>query len=337
MKKIQPITQEEWEKCNEFNRNIVDEFLNNSFHLSPQSKKAYKSNLMIWFNWVRKNLNNKPQYEIKPLEYLRYQSWLLSIGHSSSDISNKRAAISSLCNYMEMYYIDQFPNFRTCIAKGMSKPEAKFVREKIPPTKEEMEKLFTELEMREEWQKLAYLKYTYDTGCRRAESIQLLKEVVDYMPIVKEKEIEDEDGNKHTVVIKYYRSNSTRCKGRGETGKIRKLVFTQDTMDAINKWLEVRGDDDCPYVFVSGIGKNVKQISDSALNKWASGIFTEILGRRFHPHILREARATTAVVEEGKSIESVQKLLGHQDSSTTVNHYIIRDETDEEIDELFID
>lgn len=336
MKKIQPITQEEWEKCNEFNRNIVDEFLNNSFHLSPQSKKAYRSNLMIWFNWVRQNLNNKPQHEIKPLEYLRFQSWLLAMGHSSSDVSNKRSAISSLCNYMEMYYIDQFPQFRTCIAKGMSKPEAKFVREKEPPTKEEMEMLFKELEAREEWQKLAYLKYTYDTGCRRAESIQLLKEVVDYDPVVKEKEVEDEDGNVKTVTIKYYRSNSTRCKGRGETGKVRKLVFTQDTMDAIKKWLEVRGEDNCPYVFIAGSGDDARQISDSAINKWCSGLFTQILGRRFHPHILREAKATISVVEEGKSAEAVQRLLGHESVETTIKHYIIKDDDDDIVSELFI-
>ena len=336
MKKIEPVTQEEWEKCNEFNKNILDEFLNNSFHLSPKSKKVYRSNLIIWFNWVRKNLGNKPQYEIKPLEYMRFQGWLLSMGHSSSDVNSKRAAISSLCNYMEMYYIDQYPQFRTCIAKGMSKPEAKFVREKIPPTKEEMQKLFDELAAREEWQKLAYLKYTYDTGCRRAESIQLLKEVVDYKPITKEKEVEDEDGNKRTATIKYYRSNETRCKGRGETGKVRRLMFTQDTMDAIKKWLDERGEDDCPYVFISGKGKHAKQISESSINKWASVTFTEILGRRFHPHILREARATVSVVEDGKSLESVQRLLGHNSSETT-KIYVINDQEDEELDELFMD
>lgn len=336
MKKIEPISLSDWEKCNEFNVRIVDEFINNSFHLSPASKKVYRSNLMIWFDWVRQNLNNKPQYEIKPLEYLRFQSWLLSMGHSSSDINNKRSAISSLCNYIEMYYIEQYPLFRTCIAKGMSKPERKSVREKVPPTKKEMQMLFDELEKRGEWQKLAYLKYTYDTGCRRAESIQLLKEVVDYDPIIKEKTIIDEDGNQQLVNIKYYKSNQTRCKGRGETGKVRKMTFTQDTMDYLKKWLEVRGEDDCPFMFVSKHKGEIKQITDNALNKWASGLFTELLGRRFHPHILREARATVSVVEEGKSVEAVQKLLGHASNETT-KIYIIADDEDEELDELFID
>ncbi len=336
MQKITPITTEEWEQCNKWNREIVDEFLANSFHLSPKSKKAYRSNLMIWFNWVRKNLKNKPQYEIKPLDYLKYQSWLLSMGHSSSDVDSKRAAISSLCNYIELYYLDEFPNFRTCIAKGMSRPVKKLVHDKIPPTKEEMEMLFRELEKRQDWQKLAYLRYTYDTGCRRAESVQLLKEVVNYQPIEKTIKVADQNGNEHEIIVKYYRSNSTRCKGRGEAGKVRKLIFSQDTMDAIKKWLEVRGDDDCPYVFVSRHNGKVQQLSESALNKWASGLFTKLLGRRFHPHILREARATIGVVEDGKSAEAMQKLLGHESVETTVNHYIIKDDDDDEIDELFI-
>lgn len=334
MKKITPTSSADWEKCNQFNKNILEEFLANSFHLSPQSKTAYRSNLMIWFNWVRTNLNNKPQYEIKPLEFLRFQTWLISMGHSSSDINNKRAAISSLCNYMEMYYVDQYPNFRTCVTRGMSRPEPKPVREKIPPTKAEMENLFRVLEEREEWQKLAYLRYTYDTGCRRAESVQLLKEVVNYEPVIKERTITDENGNKRNVTVKFYKSNSTRCKGRGETGKVRTLKFSQETMDAIKKWLEVRGEDDCPFVFVVKNKKGTHQISTSLLNKWCSGIFTEILGRRFHPHILRESRATSLVLEEGKSIESVQALLGHNSSDTTMI-YICGDQQDEDDEELF--
>lgn len=122
MKKIQPITQERWELCNEFNRTILEEFLKASSHLSSQSKKIYRSNLMIWFNWVRENLDNKPQHQILPPDYLQFQSWLISKGHSPADVNNKRAAISSLCNYIEENYIDKYPHFKTCIAKGISRP-----------------------------------------------------------------------------------------------------------------------------------------------------------------------------------------------------------------------
>lgn len=334
MKKLNIITNEEWMQCNEYNRNIVEEFLMNSPQLSEKTKIAYRSNLMIWFNWVRQYLSNKPQYQIKSIEFMRYQNWLISLDHSSSDISNKRAAVSTLNNYIALYYSEDFPTFKNFIVKGMPKPEKSFVNEKNPPTKEEFLKIVEEMKQRNDWQKVAYLLYTYDTGCRRAESLQLLKEVVSYDPIIKERKFFNEDGTFEIKTVKYYQSNATRCKGRGRTGKVRKLSFTEDTMDAIKKWLEIRGDDDCPYVFISKQNGEIKQLSSAALNKWATNTFSPILGRRFHPHILREAKATISVVEEGKNISSVQHLLGHESSSTT-EIYVIAD-LDDEIDELFI-
>lgn len=335
MKRIPPVTEEEWVLCNEYNRNILEEFLENSPQLSDKTKAAYRSNLMIWFSWVRKFLKNKAQYEIKSIEYMRYQNWLISMGHSSSDISNKRAAISTLNNYIVLYYSDDYPTFKNFIVKGMPKPEKSFVNEKNPPTREELMKIVNIMKEREEWQKVAYLLYTFDTGCRRAESLQLLKEVVDYPPIEKDKVFVNDDGTKEIKSVKYYQSNPTRCKGRGKTGKVRKLSFGEEAMKAIKKWIEVRGDDDCPYVFVSKRSDGeCKQLSESALNKWCTQVFSPILGRRFHPHILREAKATVSVIEDGKNISAVQRLLGHESSSTT-EIYVIAD-LDEEIDELFI-
>ena len=233
-----------------------------------------------------------------------------------------------------LYYSDDFPTFRNFIVKGMPKPEKSFVNEKNPPTKEEFLHIVDVMKERGDWQKVAYLLYTFDTGCRRAESIQLLKEVIDYPPIIKDKVIHNEDGTSEVKTIKYYYSNPTRCKGRGKTGKVGKLVFSEETLDAIKKWLEIRGDDDCPYVFVSYKDGNVKQIAETTINKWATNVFSPILGRRFHPHILREAKATISVVEEGKNISAVQRLLGHESSSTT-EIYVIAD-LDEELDELFL-
>ena len=265
---------------------------------------------------------------------MKFQNNLINLGHSSSDINNKRAAISSLNNYIVLFYGDELPTFKNFIVRGMPRPETQFVNKKEPPSKEEMALLINTMEERDDWQKAAYLRYTFDTGCRRAESIQLLKDVVDYKPIVKEKEVVNPDGTKSVVTIKYYQSNETRCKGRGKTGKVRRLVFGEETMSAIKKWLEMRGEDDCPYVFVYKRGEATHQITETTLNRWASNTFTPILGRRFHPHILREARATSIVVEEGKSLEAAQKLLGHNSSDTT-KIYVVRNDEDEEIDELY--
>ena len=117
-------------------------------------------------------------------------------------------------------------------------------------------------------------------------------------------------------------------------GKVRPLQFDDAARIAILKWLEIRGDDDCPYVFVAKHENKYKQISKNTFNSWTEGYFEPIVGRRVHPHLFRESRATSMVVEQGKDIKAAQKLLGHK-SSTTTEIYVIRKD-DEDSDDAFI-
>lgn len=336
MKKLEHITEDGWNSVCEFNKTICDDFLENSAELSPKTKKAYESNLHIWFMWVKDNLGNARQIDIKPLQYKKFQNWLLNRGCSSSDIYNKRAAISSLNNYIEVYYQDEYPLFRNFINKSIKRPPKNFVHEKKPLTKSEYESLIKELEGRGEWQKIAYLMFTFETGCRRAESRQLTKDVIMSVPQITEKVSLDENGNEVVERVFKYLTKPIRCKGAGETGKVRRLTFGQRSMDAIKKWIDMRGGidgDDCEYVFVTKHGDRYSQVSETTFNQWCENYFSKIVGRRFHPHLLRESRATQAVVEDGKDIHVVQKLLGHNDSSTT-EIYVIR-EDDDSVDDLF--
>ena len=54
MKRLDPITDAEWDEVNEWNKFIMDDFLTNSTELSPKSIKAYYSSLRIFFVWVKK-------------------------------------------------------------------------------------------------------------------------------------------------------------------------------------------------------------------------------------------------------------------------------------------
>lgn len=325
MEKLRKASDEEWAEVAEQNRFLMQDFLQNSVELSPKTLKAYESNLRIWFVWVKDFLNNKVQADIRPLDFKRFQNWLDGRGASSSDISNKRAAVSSLNNYIEIYYADEYPTFHNFINKSIKRPVKAFVHDKEPLTKAEFENLVAVLEERGDWEKVAYLRFTFDTGCRRAESRQLLKSIVDAEPMIKEK-----DG----VQFKLYQTHPIRCKGSGKTGKVRKLLFGEETMDALKKWLEARGNDDCPYVFTVKRDGVETQVSETTFNAWAEHTFTKIVGRRVHPHLFRESRATQAVVEEGKDIEAVRALLGHESSDTT-RIYVIRDDS-EDANDLFI-
>ena len=331
--KKEHITEEEWAQVNEFNSMILDDFLCNSAELSPKTRGAYESNLKLWFKWLKDNLHTKSQLNITPLDFKKFQNWMLNRGCSSSDINNKRAAISSLNGYIEIYYHDEYPSFRNFINKSIKRPPKNVVNEKNPLTKEEFNHLIDVLTEREEWQKIAYLVFTLDTGCRRAESRQLLKEVINAHPIKRGKMIHHEDGSEEYKEAIFYQTHPIRCKGAGVTGKVRRFTFSEKTMSALKKWLEVRGEDDCPYMFITNYGGGVHQVSETLFNTWATNVFSAIVGRRVHPHQMRSSRATQLAVEDGVAIEVVQKLLGHENASTT-SGYIVRDET-EDLDELY--
>lgn len=334
--RTEEITDEEWLTVNKYNREMVQDYLDNQYDLSAKTRPAYKSGLRIFFKYVKDYLGDKDFTKIKKKEFQKYLNWLTNRGMSDSAIKFKKSCVSAFCNYVMMMYEEELPTFRN-FTTGLKVVQTGYVHEKLPLTPDEYVALCQELEKCEEWQKLAYLVFSYSTGCRRAEARQLLKEVVDYPAKEKKIKIIDEDGKEVEATSKQYQTHNIRCKGHSIVGKVRKLKFGEDAMHWIKKWLEVRGDDDCPYVFViKQKNGETRQVGEGTFNDWCSGLFTKIVGRRVHPHLFRESRATNLVVYEHKSAEVAQKLLGHEDVSTTKNHYIIQDDSNDESDEAFV-
>lgn len=318
------ITKEQWNQVNEFNKEMLEEFLQQG-HLSPHTKKQYESALRIFFVFIHDKCKNLPLHELKPKHALQYQNFLMNRDMSSSAVKLKRSAVSSICGYIELYHNDDYPLFRNIYSKQIPNPPKAFRHEKKPLTPDELIFLISELEKREEWQMVAYIQFSYDSGCRRGEVRQVLKSIMD-AEFVKDKSTGEDK--------KYYLTHEVRCKGSGKVGKPRKLTFSDISKDAIRKWLEVRGEDECPFIFVTKTkaGK-VAQASLTLANTWCNEVFSEIIGRRVHPHQLRASRATNAVLYENKDIETVKNLLGHISSETT-KIYVVK-EGEDEVNDLY--
>jgi len=332
--KLPSITDEQWQKVNKFNREITEEFLAESTQLSPKTLRQYLSALRIFFWWVYEYCEDKSILEFKSRDFLKYQNFFVRREMSPAGVRLKRAAISSLNGYIITYYEDQYPTFKNFITKKITAPPRSDLHEKKPMNEEEWNVLIKNLEEREQWQKIAYLKFTYSAGCRREESRQLLKtDIIDVKPIIKEKKIKNSEGIEETKTIMFYQTGEKRCKGKGVKGEVRKLQFNQEALDAINKWLEVRGEDDCPYIFISKYGGEIRQAGEGLFNDWCQNDFAKVVKRRVHPHQLREQRATNMVLYENKDIRSAQALLGHK-SSTTTEIYVIRDGS-EDVEDAF--
>lgn len=317
--KIPPVTNEEWLECHPWNRMIVEEFLEQE-HLSSHTLKQYKSSLRIFCRYVKDNIMNKPIYNLKPRDALKYQNYLLKLELSPSAVKFKRSSVSTLCNYIELYYSDEeeCEKFRNIYNKAIPSPAKSYAKEKEAIPKRSLNNLLKRLEKDEEYQMLAYVLLSYTTGARRGEIVQMKKEFFD-MSKYKDKE--------------HYRTPTIRGKGKGKVGEPINLIYDDAARNAVLKWLEVRGEDDCEYVFVYKTKNKTNALMPDAFNSWFEKKFNEILGMKAHPHMLRRSRATHIVVEEGKDIEKAKKLLNHRSSETT-QHYVIRDDSDD-MDDLF--
>lgn len=330
-KEVEELVKDYWQTASQFNKERMREFLEESTHLSPKSRVQYESALKIYICYINKFCKNKELVDLKAIDLLKYQNWLLRNGLCSSAIKMKRSAISAVNDYIILYYGDEFPLFRNYVTRGVKVPETGKVTVKDPLTDQEYKQLCDYLEDHKEWQKLAYVKFAYSSGARKNECIQLTKDIVNYEPVSKEVTVSDENGNKSIVLIKKYKTNLIKCKGK-QQDPMRKLSFDEDAMFYIQRWLNFRGEDDCPFVFITHFGGKPKQVGQSLFNSWCDE-FSKIINKKVHPHLFRSSRATNLSIS-GKSLESIRNLLGHKSSETT-RLYIVKDDEDEE-DEAFV-
>jgi integrase len=307
------------EKIHPFNQMLMNEFLDQQ-QLSDQTLKQYASSLSIFFSWVYETCQNKPLYELKPRDALRFQNYLMSAGLSSNGVKFKRSSVSSLCGYLEVYYGDDYPLFRNIYSKSVANPPKEFVKEKRPIPLEDFERLIATLREQDELQMVAYLLTSYYTGARRSEVAQFKRSFLE-LPKIKDKE--------------YYMTPEIRGKGKGKNGKRIKLVYDDVVRDAILAWLEKRGDDEVDEVFVRKYKDGrVEPLNPATFNSWFTEKFNSILGDfAYAPHSLRRSRATHMVVNFNMDISKVKSLLNHE-SSETSQTYVIKD-TDDELDDIF--
>lgn len=321
-KKIEGFTDEEFnELAHPITRKLINKFFRQS-QRSPKTDEQYKSALYIFVKYVYDELDNEPITKLKARDALEYQNYLFELGLSKNAVKVKRYAISSLYNYITAFWSEEYPEAKNIFTKAIQPIGAGNKKEKEVLSRKDIDKLVEHLTEKEDWQKLTYLLFTYFSACRREEARQLKKEVAGYEYFV----------NPKGDVKNFYMTHPIRAKGKGREGTIRKFQFNHATMIALRKWLEVRGEDDCEFVFVSKIKGEIKQVAPETFNVWCRG-FGDIVGKSVHPHMLRRSRATNGVVEEGHDIKHLQKLLGHASSATT-EIYVIRDDSND-LDGLF--
>lgn len=319
-KKADEVTDEMWKKVNPEHVSLVEEYLEISSHLSPKSKKQYKSGLRQFFWWVHEVLNDKPLNKISKRDFMRYMSYLQNRGMSSSGMGFKKSAVSAFNIYIENIIAeddkDNYGMFRN-FTRGLQPIPKNQVYDKRAITKEEYKMIVDTLIEDGNHMGAAWVAVAFNTAARRAEIIQLKSEIAKY-PIP--------DGQNYVM--------SHMVKGKGRSGgKPIEYMINTEALKYIDLWLKNRGYDH-EYIFTTKRNDKIEVISDGWANYFCTEVLSDILGRRVNPHIFK-ASAITTLLQDGVDINLVSKFIAqHNDVSTTSAHYDLRD-FEEERNQIF--
>ena len=315
--KLPEVTEEMFKQINSEHQQLVKEFLDvNKGIKSPKTLKQYKSALYQFFWWVHNELSNKPLYKITKRDFMRFLGYLQNRGMSSSGIALKKATVSSFCNYIENVVADDDENYKTFrnFTRGLPPMPKNNVFNKVKITYEEYKKMIDTLIEREDYLGAAWVATAFNCGARRAEIPQFRTEILSY-PI-------PEGQN-------YIMSHPVRLKGRGEDGKIEPYMIPLEALHYMRLWVEKRGYDS-EYIFTVKYGGQIRRISETWANEFCSNVLSKILGRRINPHIFKSSCVTYLLEVKKVDLALVSKYVAHHnDVSTTIKHYDLRDFAEE--------
>jgi site-specific recombinase XerD len=313
--KLPEVTDEMWSQVLEEHRNLAEEFLEMNQQLSPQTLKQYKSGIRQFFYWVHIALNDKPLHKITKRDFLRYINYLTSRGMSSSGLSFKKSVVSSFNNYIENIVADDDETYKTFrnFTRGLPAIPKNNVYNKVKITKDEYDEMIKVLLDDENYLGAAWVATAFNVGARRSEIIQFKTEILDY-PIP--------EGQNYVL------SHKVRGKGKSLDGKPLEYMINLEALKYMRLWVEKRGYEH-EYIFTTKYNGEIKRMSESWADHFCKDVLSDILGRRINPHLFKSS-CITYLLESGVDIALVSKFVAqHNDISTTVKHYDLRDFAEE--------
>jgi integrase len=321
MARLQIFNKDTWEKVNEENKAILEDYL-----LELRSKKKsegtiyqYKADIRMFLCWVHDNLKNKSIIELKKRDFRKF--FLFIEEKSPARINRVQCSIRNLLEFCTQDD-DEYEDYQLNVMRNIKGLEKEQVREIHFLTDEQIHLILDHLLENEKYQQALYLSLSYDSAGRRNEVYQVLKN--------------------------NFLTNKKTNKVTGKRGKQFQLRYFTKTKEIAAKYFEQRGEDDLDTLWVVGNGDNKRKASYETLYNWTIGfrsILENITGEyiEFNPHSLRHSalenysNGTHAVLKEmGKDkldIKVLKVLANHNDISTTESY--LKDRDEELLDEAF--
>lgn len=267
MARVTIYKNEIYEKVNPDNKELLKDYI-----LEMKSKKRsagtiyqYTADIKMFYCYMYEFMKNKSILDLKKRDFRNFFLFMQERELSPSRINRVQCSVRNLLEFASVDE-DEYDYEQNVMSKikGLPKEE---VREIVFLSDEQVDKIYDYLVERGQYQKACYLRLTYDSAGRRKEIAQVEKDGL-------------LEKNQTNIVI-------------GKRNKKFPLYYFSKSKQAIEKWLEVRGEDDVKELFIATKGP-IRPASYELLYVWSkefADIISEIEGKRIemNAHSLRHS------------------------------------------------
>lgn len=290
-------TEEKINQINQENIILMNDFLDylKSIDRSPQTQKAYRSDLLIFFTWVLENLNNKKFINITKREFSRFQSYAMETwGWSPKRVRRVKSAISSMSDFIENILDEEpeYQNYSKVVNKIESPPNTP-VREKTVLSNDEVQLILDTLLEKGKLQACCVIAVLAYSGMRKAELLQMKPEYFD---------------ESHLVFDALHQTDLIRAKGRGRNGhQMHKWILKQGDK-YIMPWIEKRKEleIDCEWLFCTKDGDSWRKLETV---EHFMDMASEIVNKPVYAHSFRHFVCTLMLTEYNLPSEVVREFF----------------------------
>lgn len=305
--------EEDWNRVNKENKNIIDDFLLEcrARKKKPTTIAQYKNDLRILAIYCLKCCDNKSLLSMTKRDFRNFSLWLSDdLSLSNARVNRLMSATRSLLDFCEDE--DEY-EYNNNVAKKVKGLEKESVREIYFLEDNKILGMKQWLIENKEYQKATLLMLLYDSCARKNEVAQVLKD-----------SFYDESKNVTNKVV-------------GKRGKTFQLLYFDGTKECAKLWLEQRGEDDIKELFVVGKGKFKHAATADNIYDWfvsLRSVYYELYGEKinFNVHSMRHSALNAYSTGEhyvckllgkieGFSVDKL-KLMAHHESTETTEGYL---------------
>lgn len=269
-------------KAQESNKHLLERyrFICRGKGLTSKSIEAIcNQDLKVYLRWLRER-------DALSVTHQDIQDFLM---YCSTERKNGDQALNRKHTNLNMFYKRLIIQMDLDIKNPVEKVDKPKIRKKVKPYLKvcEYNQMIDFLGEERNYRGLAICSMMYSSGCRLAEIHQLNRNSLDHI-------------SRRFVVT-----------GKGQ--KQRQCIFSKDASDKVIAYIGARNDDN-EALFIT---KKGNRLSEKGIQD-----YVKRLGKRagveqnVHPHLFRHGRAMQ-LLKAGASLETIQRLLGHESIATT--------------------